>query len=570
MIRIIHLHPVRLITLGGFALLFAACAAPPPAHLASACAGMQGRVIGPERIALPSGAASIEAAAWDLAAPMQSRPNGAVTPATPDFCKLTGSIAPLDPAAPRIQFQINLPAAWNGKTLQYGGGGFNGVLITGLAALRDAPPDLALPIAQGYVTFGTDSGHQASAHPPADLAAWALNDEALVNFAYASYKKVKDVTHAVTTDFYRRAPSHSYFFGGSEGGREGLTMAQRFPADYDGIFSAVPVINLMGLNHSFIRVQQMQAAGAWIAPEKIPALGLGVARACDALDGLADGVVNNYLECAKRFDPASLRCPDGRDAGNHCLSDAQVAVVKGMYSPFKFPFQLANSIDTYPARLPGGEDHPDGWIAWVGGRAAPAHPPAAANSRQWLYGNNAIRYLVVRDAAFDVRQYNLDNLKQHEARIRYLSSLLDSTSPDLSAFFARGGRLVIRENAGDLAQSGAAGMDYFNALVARSGRATIDRHVRLYVSPASTHSGAARSVTDGSEVATAYDMLGLLDRWVTDGEAPRDALEQVAKESAPPFRIRATRPLCLYPGYPHYIGGDAKVAASYRCTRSGS
>ena len=144
---------------------------------------------------------------------------------------------------PRIHFQLNLPANWNGKALQYGGGGFNGVLITGLAPLRDAPHGAPTPLAQGYATFGTDSGHQANAYPPTEVAAWALNEEARTNFAYASYKKVKDVAHALAAEFYANKPAKSYFFGGSEGGREGLTMAQRFPADYDGIVSVVPVIN---------------------------------------------------------------------------------------------------------------------------------------------------------------------------------------------------------------------------------------------------------------------------------------------------------------------------------------
>ena len=170
---------------------------------------------------------------------------------------------------------------------------------------------------QGYATFGTDSGHQSSAHPPTEVAAWALNDEALVNFAYASYKKVKDVAHALATDFYGTQPAQSYFFGGSEGGREGLTMAQRFPADYDGIVSVVPVINYIGLNHSFMRAQLLQMSDAWISPAKVKALGAGVAKACDALDGLEDGVVNNYFDCAVRFDPRGCAA---RTAGTRAIT----------------------------------------------------------------------------------------------------------------------------------------------------------------------------------------------------------------------------------------------------------
>jgi feruloyl esterase len=304
-------------------------------HLAKACPAIINQRIDPNRIGLPSGEAWITSAHLIAAKPASAQASGATQPATPDYCKLLGSIAPLNPNAPPINFQLNLPLHWNGKTLQYGGGGFNGVLITGLAPLRDATNGAPLPISQGYATFGTDSGHQSSAYPPTEVAAWALNEEALTNFAYASYKKVKDVAYVLATEFYGTQPAISYFYGGSEGGREGLTMAQRFPADYDGIVSVVPVINYVGLNHSFMRAQLLQLAKdgeAWIGPAKMKALGAGVAKACDGLDGLVDGVVNNYFDCAARFNPATLRCPEGKDAGEHCLSDAQVAVVKEMYS----------------------------------------------------------------------------------------------------------------------------------------------------------------------------------------------------------------------------------------------
>ena len=180
--------------------------------------------------------------------------------------------------------------------------------------MRDAAPDDALPIARGYATFGADSGHQAATSPPGEPGAFALNDEMLENFAFASYKKVRDVAVELMRTFYGRPPVRLYYFGGSEGGREGLTMAQRFPADYDGIVSVAPVINWTGLFHAFVRNQTPQFSD-WLDATKAPLIAKAVSDACDALDGLVDGVVNNYLACQERVNLQVLRCPGGRDAG---------------------------------------------------------------------------------------------------------------------------------------------------------------------------------------------------------------------------------------------------------------
>jgi len=135
--------------------------------------------------------------------------------------------------------------------VQYGGGGFNGTLINALSMIPAAPFDQPVPLSQGYVTYGTDSGHQNKPGEPPQT--FALNDEALTNFAHASYKKVRDVAVEVMKRGYGQAPEKLYFVGSSEGGREGLTMAQRYPQDFDGIFSRVPVIHWTGLQHAGLR-----------------------------------------------------------------------------------------------------------------------------------------------------------------------------------------------------------------------------------------------------------------------------------------------------------------------------
>jgi pimeloyl-ACP methyl ester carboxylesterase len=539
---------------------------PSAAQLATTCPTLAGKSIASAAIGLPSGNATITSATF-VPAVAESVANNTTTPASPDHCKVLGTIAPIDATAQLINFQINLPTAWNSKALQYGGGGFNGTLVTGMAALRDAAPGDPLPITRGYATFGTDSGHQASASPASEPGAFALNNEMLTNFAYASYKKVRDVSVEVMRAFYTQAPRRMYYFGGSEGGREGLTMAQRFPADYDGIVSVVPVINWTGLFHAFVRNEVPQFTD-WLQAAKVPLISKATSDACDALDGLADGVVNNYLACQSRVNLQTLRCPDGADTGTTCLSDVELGVMNAIHSTYTFPFPLANGVTSYPQWWYGHEDSLDGpaqsMVRWVTGTAAPAVPPNAANNAtQWLYGSNWIRYAIARNANFDVRTYDPANFA---ARVQETSALVDSTNPDLSAFFARGGKLIIRENAADRAQSPQMGINYYNAVVARLGQQVVDQAARLYVSPASGHGGNSRSVTDQSAVPTMVDLLDPLDRWVTAGTAPGDSLVQALKSPVAPFAVQASRPMCRYPNYPRYAGGDRLQATSYACT----
>jgi feruloyl esterase len=193
------------------------------AQAATACADLVNLKIAPGEIGLPTSGATI------ASAQIQTVPTDPTAPgATSEFCKVLGAILPVDPNAPPVNFEVNLPMQWNGRAVQYGGGDTNGTLITGLAPLRDARRDTPVPIARGFATWGTDSGHQNAKLP--EPQAFALNQESLVNMAYGAYKKTHDVSVRIAAAFYDRAPAKVYYFGGSEGGREALMMAQRFPA----------------------------------------------------------------------------------------------------------------------------------------------------------------------------------------------------------------------------------------------------------------------------------------------------------------------------------------------------
>src|SRR5438477_2096626 len=245
-----------------------------PAEAATSWADLATLKIAAGDIGLPSSGATISSAQ------MQTVPADPLMPGvTREYCKVLGAIAPVDPDAPPINFEVNLPTQWNGKAVQYGGGGTNGTLITGLAPLRDARRDTAVPIARGFATWGTDSGHQNAKLPEPE--AFALNQESLVNMAYGAYKKTHDVGRRIAAAFYDRAPAKIYYFGGSEGGREALMMAQRFPADFDGIVSVVPVVNYTGINLVRNKLAVLQQDGGWINPAKVKMLRAAVNAACD-------------------------------------------------------------------------------------------------------------------------------------------------------------------------------------------------------------------------------------------------------------------------------------------------
>ena len=550
---------MRQIGMGTFTILTALTlpsihpAAKSASDLAPTCPTLAGRTVDADRIGLPSAGGKIASA--------EIATLTAADGASAQYCKVMAAIAPLDPKSFPINIEINLPLEWNGKAVQYGGGGFNGVLITGLDPLRDQPPDLAPPVVRGYMTFGTDSGHIAKELP--EIQAFALNDEALVNFAYAAYKKTRDLALEVAGEFYGNKPERLYYFGGSEGGREGLTMAQRFPNDYDGIVSIVPVINWVALQSAGNNTGVMQQNGGWLNAAKLALVRKAVIAACDANDGLADGIISNYEDCAKTFDPKPLRCPDGKDAGDTCLSDPQLAALASLHKPYEFSFALANGLTSYPGYNWGHEDQPDGMLFWMTG-PKPAQfplPDPAQQGRNWYYGNGGVRYLIARDPSYNTFDYAPEKFRE---RVLEISKLMDSTNPDLSEFAGHGGKLILKDNAHDFGKSAYNTIAYYKAVAGKMGQESVDRFMRFYVNPGTSHSGAGVSGTDGSAVPRAVDFLGALDAWVTKGDAP-GTLMQTAQAPAPPFAVSATRPLCRYPAYPHYQGGPATEAASFAC-----
>jgi hypothetical protein len=288
-----------------------------------------------------------------------------------------------------------------------------------------------------------------------------------------------------------------------------------------------------------------------------------VNAACDGLDGLKDGVVSQYLACNSAFDVTKLRCPNGVDAGDHCLSDKQIAADLFLHRPYRHEIALKNGVSEFPGYNYAGVDQPGGMEQNITGKAPPRFPIADEDEQSggWVNSEGFVRYMFARDAKFDPLRFSE---RQYAARIRQVSEMFDTTDPDLSAFLNRGGKLILKGNGADYQRSLLQEVAYYKSVVAKMGQARADSFIRFYVTPGVNHGGEGRQV-DGRPVPSDVDLLGALDAWSDKGEAP-GVLTQVTQEAQAPFKVVATRPMCLFPNYPRYSGsGDVNAAASFTC-----
>ena len=538
-------------------------------NAAAACAALDGASLDASLMTeLTTGAVVTSAT---LMAPVADAPNAggtATVPGTPAYCRALIDIRPVDPTAPVIKAQVNLPTTWNRRSLQMGGGGLNGTLVTGLGAARTDGPELPLPISRGYVTLGTDSGHVGS------TGDFALNDEALRNYQYASYKKTHDIGEELAHRFYGSKPLKAYYIGGSEGGREGMLMAQRYPADFDGIVVVDPVIRLIGLwQYQLSMGTQQSAAGSWLGG-KVQLMQNTVDSACDALDGLEDHVVSNYKACQPLAATAlaAKRCPSGTDEGTTCFSDGQLATLRWLESGQTYAFPLANGLTSYPGYLYGSEAVTGGLERWAVGTEAPTSTNASAAGAARSYGIGAtfVRYFVTKNPTLDPLSFDA---AAHQSRIQELSNAMDMTNPDLSAFFARGGKLILRENLSDKGNSPQTGFDYYNAVVARLGQSVVDQSFVAYGATGLQHTtnrvepGSANAPSFG--VAGEIDLLGMIDNWVTQGIRPEEAPTMTLRSKLAPYNLLASKPMCRYGSYPRFVGANpagGNLATNYVCT----
>jgi feruloyl esterase len=516
----------------------------------TSCADLAGTEIPAEAIGLPSSGAAVESATLVEAAETETGP-------VPAHCDVRVAIEPVDPQAPQINARVNLPISWNGKATHFGGGGYNGSVPAATGPAPSAPPGVAAPLSRGYVTFASDSGHTGG------NARFALNEEALVNFGYAALKKTRDVAVALIEQRYGTAPAYTYFVGSSQGGREALTVAQRFPDDYDGVLSRVPVVPFTALQLAGNRVGAAVAAGGWMNEAEIQLLSDATFAACDARDGIEDGLIADYAGC--QHDPAETLCPEGQDPAvtDTCLSPAQVEAVRVVRSALEFEFPLANDVRSYPGWPVGHEAA--SWLFWIMGATPPpatqdpgdVNPGGSAfpgTSAVGNFGAQWVRYAITQDPNFDTRTFD-PNDPQWRERIQEVSEIVDSTDPDLSAFRASGGKLIMQENFGDYAQSPFAGARYFEAVVDQMGARKTAQFARLYASPGADHGGL--------NAPAQVDWVSILEAWVEHGMAPGDVVMTGLVDDV--FRAL---PGCQYPAWPRYVGGPVEAAQSFTCAGS--
>ncbi len=503
------------------------------------CTALLGRAYAAAVMSLPQAGARIAKAEWIA-------PGGPVRA----YCKVTASIAPVDPAAPPILVAVNLPDQWNRRAVQFGGGGLNGVLVDGLSQQIHAAPSEPTPLAQGYVTLGTDGGHPA-ARP--EIGVFFLNDEAVFNHAHGANKKAHDLALAIVADYYRAKPEKFYFVGGSEGGRQAMGVVQRYPQDYDGVVAVVPGLNVTANYLTKYNAWLASLGDGWLSPAQVALLDRESARQCDGLDGLSDGVISKYLACRKvfKFDP--IRCADA--AREDCLTDRQISTVETWRNRYSWGFPLANGVTGIAGWPIGGEAQAGAVTQWITlpTRHATTDPGFEINSSQFN------RYYVMRDGGF--RGPLPLNDPAVRARVRQFSAMADQSDTDLTRFLARGGKLIVVEHSADYALSPEANFAYFDAVRRRMGASRANQFVRLYVIPGANHGGSGLR-KDGAPIPNTVDLLGELVRWQDTGTPPGPLIVTAYKEGRP----TATEPLCEYPSYPRYNGaGDPDRAASFRC-----
>jgi hypothetical protein len=461
----------------------------------------------------------------------------------PEFCRVVAEAKPT--ADSDIKMEIWLPVSgWNGKLQGIGNGGFAGLIDD---------MQLGMALKAGYTATATDTGHTGS---PID-AAWAVgHPEKVVDFGHRGIHEMTRVAKAVVQAFYAKAAQRSYFAGCSDGGREALMEAQRYPEDYDGILAGAPAnywTRLLTL--AAVDTQALTAdAASFIPPVKIPVIAEAVNAACDEKDGVKDGVLNDPRDC--KFDPATIACKG--EESEKCLTAPQVASLKKLYEGVKD----SQGHSLFPGYLPGAEDGPGGWALWITGRAPQM-------SLMAFFEKGYFSDFVYDKPDWDVKKFNVDtDLKAAEEKT---AAALNAIDPDLKAFKARGGKLILYHGWNDPAIPALNTINYYESVRATMGAKNADSFVRLYMVPGVQHCGggpgtdAFGAVGDLKFTDPQHSIDAALEQWVEKGTAPGTIIAS-KYEAQNSSHVIMTRPLCVYPEKAKYGGsGDTKDAGNFSC-----
>jgi len=475
-------------------------------------------------------------------------PSPAIFKELPAFCRVTAEVKPAKDSD--IKIEVWMPATgWNGKYQGVGNGGFAGsITYVGLAGAVKA----------GYASASTDTGHSGGA----TSAGWALgHPDTIVDFGYRGIHEMTLKAKAIIQAFYGDQPKRSYFASCSNGGRQALMEAQRFPEDYDGIIAGAPAnywTHLLSAGAWDLQATQGDAA-SYIPGAKVPAISAAVLKACDAQDGVTDGLVSDPQAC--HFDPATIQCQDADS--NSCLTAPQVAALKKLYAGPK----NSKGEKIFPGRVPGGEEGPGGWPLWITGGAP-------STSLMYQFTTNFFPNMVFADTNWNFKTFNFDNNVKFTDDAE--AANLNATDTNLKAFEKRGGKLIIYHGWSDAAISAFNTVDYYNSVVTTMGAQETGKFLRLFMVPGMQHCGGGPGPNSfgqggfaGGLVDPQHNLYAALEQWVEKGIAPdRLVATKYVSDMNPAQGVKMTRPLCAWPQIAIYKGtGDSNDEANFSCSQ---
>lgn len=436
----------------------------------------------------------------------------------PAFCRVLATLRPTSDSD--IKIEVWLPASgWNGKLEAVGNGGLAGTIVE--EAMVGA-------VWAGYATAGTDTGHKGG---PA-TGDWALgHPEKIVDFGWRAVHLMTVQAKGLIAAYYGTPAKYAYWNGCSEGGGQGLSEAQRFPEDYDGILAGAPANYFVHLQIGGNWISQAihEDPATMIAPAKLPAITAAVLADCDTLDGVKDGVLEDPRQC--HFNPETLLCKGVEN--DSCLTAPQIAGLKKVYDGAKNP---RTGEQIFPGYMRGGET---GWGFWIAGTQVPPR-----NAQHGIMVSGLAN--LVFGPKWDWRTFDFD--KDVTYADKKAGAEINQINPDLSAFKKHGGKLLQYHGWNDPAISPLNSVNYFDSVQAKMGDTA--SFYRLFMVPGTEHCG-------GGPGASNFDHMQVIVKWVENGIAP----DQIVAS-----RPGRTHLLCAYPKVAKYSGkGSTDDATNYTC-----
>jgi feruloyl esterase len=434
----------------------------------------------------------------------------------PARCRVAAILKPSSDS--EIAIEVWMPATdWNGKFQAVGNGGWAGVI---------SYQAMALAIQEGYAAASTDTGHQGAGLD----ASFALgHPEKITDFSYRAVHEMTVRAKAMITSFYGRGPRLSYWNGCSTGGRQGLMEAQKYPEDFDGIIAGAPA-NYQTHLHAWsvaVGVAALRDKESNLTPANLALINKAVVAACDAADGVKDGLLNDPRQC--HFDPSALLCRT--NTSDNCLTAAQVEAVKKIYAPVK----TQSGALIFPTLQPGSEL---GWGALAGG----PEPASVATG--------TFAYLVYKDPKWDWHTFDAER----DTALADSTDIINATKPDLSAFQSRGGKLLMYHGWNDQLIAPENSVNYYSSVLEHMGP-NQGNWYRLFMAPGMQH-------CRGGPGPDQFSVMGAMERWRESGVAP----DQIIASHTAGNRVDMTRPLCPYPQTAQWKGvGNTDDAANFAC-----